>query len=665
MYPNLSTPAGAGARDPDTTRLVRAALLVLFTYVFLANAWVGDDAQITFRAVWNFVHGYGLTFNPDERVQAFTHPLWALVIAAVHFFTREFFVTVTALSWVFDVAAGVVLLRRARGLRSAVLMVAWLLSSKALIDYTSSGLEYPLSYFLLALFYVPYLDRPVHLPPSARDLRWFVLIASFAFVNRPDAALLYAIPIAEMMIRAFRARRWQVIGPLAVGAAPAVLWLAFATFYYGFPLPNTYYAKVANGIPGWLQRQQGLAYLLNSIRYDPITMGTIGLALLFGWKTNGPVRRAVLSAALSVAYSVYVGGDFMSGRFFALPFLVAALAVLPEVEAHLVTWMVGGLVLYNLLMPIVPIKTTATYDGAWPWRTQNGIKDERGHSHSGSNLLGFAPFRTVPDSPFGREGMSFGASDQKTAIYCCIGLYGLNAGPTKHVIDVNALADPLLARLPVSPRLYFDFWASHYFRDIPDGYLESNERNQNLLKDPLLHDYYDKLRNVTRGPLFRVSRLSDIWALNLGRDRQLDRQYEKRRPVELSFRADHDRFPTDVGDRDTRAGTLRATGRPGYLQLGPGIPMKAGAYRARWVGTVEAPAGTALGYVEVWNGGVRMDRQPALFSGPSGQHQLAHLDFTIREDARRLDYRFWVNQGVPVTLERIELYSATAVPAVF
>ena len=55
--------------DASLTRLVRASLLLLFTYVFLANAWMGDDAYITYRVVWNFVHGYGLTFNPDERVR--------------------------------------------------------------------------------------------------------------------------------------------------------------------------------------------------------------------------------------------------------------------------------------------------------------------------------------------------------------------------------------------------------------------------------------------------------------------------------------------------------------------------------------------------------------------------------------------------------------------
>ena len=120
----------------DTVRFVRVSFLVLFTYVFLANAWIGDDAHITFRTVWNFVHGYGLSYNPDERVQAYTHPLWMLTVSAAHFVTREFFFTVTALSWLFSVLAGAVVLRRARTIRSAALVVVWLLSSKALIDYT-------------------------------------------------------------------------------------------------------------------------------------------------------------------------------------------------------------------------------------------------------------------------------------------------------------------------------------------------------------------------------------------------------------------------------------------------------------------------------------------------------------------------------------------------
>jgi arabinofuranosyltransferase len=140
--------------DPaGTRRLALGALFLLFTYVFLANAWLGDDAYITFRVVWNFVHGYGLRFNPDERVQAYTHPLWMLAITGAHFVTREFFFTVTVLGWAVCVAAGAVLVRWARTIPRAALLVGWLLTSKALVDYTGSGLENPLTYLLIVLFY--------------------------------------------------------------------------------------------------------------------------------------------------------------------------------------------------------------------------------------------------------------------------------------------------------------------------------------------------------------------------------------------------------------------------------------------------------------------------------------------------------------------------------
>ena len=640
--------------------MAHAALLLLFSYVFLAHHWVGDDAYITYRVVWNVVHGYGLTFNPDERVQAYTHPLWMLIMAGAHLLTRELFFTGTAISWAFCLATVVVLMTWSRSASQSMLLILWLISSKAFIDYTSSGLEYPLSYFLLGFFYVRYLERPPGVPPTTRELRQSVLVASLAFLNRPDAVLLYVIPVGEMVWRSLRAVRvTQTMAAVAIGAVPAVLWLVFATIYYGFPLPNTYYAKVANGIPGFLMYRQGMAYVFNSIRHDPVTLLTVALALV---RASGAGRRAALSAALYVVYTISIGGDFMSGRFFAMPFLVAVMVVSRPVAAW-TPYAAGALIVYNVLAPIVPIKTTASYEAAWPWRSQNGIKDERGYYHPGTNVLFFSPFRQLPDFVWVREGTSFRSSPEKVTVQGSIGFYGVYAGPTKFLVDRNALSDPLLAHLPVSPRLYFEFYASHYFRDLPEGYLESIAADKNLLKDPLLHDYYGRLRNVTRGPLFRATRFRDILALNLGRYRSFHQIYDKRRSVALSVRADNERFITDVGERDPVAGTLKSSGRGGYLQYGPGIPVKKGHYRARWIGTVGAAPGGTIGYVEVWFGPDQpVERKPVAAGARSPEHLLSQVDFSVPDDLRALEYRLYVNEGVEVTLERVELYSGLAIP---
>jgi hypothetical protein len=257
-----------------------------------------------------------------------------------------------------------------------------------------------------------------------------------------------------------------------------------------------------------------------------------------------------------------------------------------------------------------------------------------------------------------REGLSFRNGPERVTVQGSIGFYGLAAGPDKHLVDRNALADPLLARLPVSPRLYFEFYAGHFFRDIPDGYLETLTAGQNRLQDPLLHGYYDHLSRVIQGPLFSMERARSIWHLNAGAGRHFASLYEQRRSISLSIRASNERFRTDAGERDDAAGVIRSVGRPGYLQYGPGIPMKRGFYRARWIGTAAALPAGAFGFVDVWAGDVRLGRREISDADTRPEARvLAEIDFTLARPTTHLEYRLWVDGRAPVTLERVELAS--------
>jgi hypothetical protein len=304
------------------------------------------------------------------------------------------------------------------------------------------------------------------------------------------------------------------------------------------------------------------------------------------------------------------------------------------------------------------VKTTGSYDAGWAWRSQNGIKDERGHYHRLTNVLFYSPYRDLPDHTWMREGLSFRNGPERVTVQGSIGFYGLAAGPDKHLVDRNALADPLLARLPVSPRLYFEFYAGHFFRDIPDGYLETLTSGQNQLRDPLLHGYYEHLSRVIRGPLVSPERLRSIWHLNAGRGRRFAALYEQRRPIVLSIRASNERFRTDAGERDEAAGVIRSVGRPGYLQFGPGIPMKRGFYRARWIGTAAALPPGAFGFVDVWAGDVRLGRREISQADTQPERRvLAEIEFTLDRATTHLEYRLWVDGRTAVTLERVELAS--------
>jgi hypothetical protein len=60
---------------------------------------------------------------------------------------------------------------------------------------------------------------------------------------------------------------------------------------------------------------------------------------------------------------------------------------------------------------------------------------------------------------------------------------------------------------------------------IPEGYLESLTTGTNRVKHPALNAYYEKLRLVTRGPLFSPRRWLAILALNVGAYDHLLRDY--------------------------------------------------------------------------------------------------------------------------------------------
>ena len=120
-----------------------------FAWVLLASAWMSDDAFITLRTIDNFVNGYGLRWNVAERVQSFTHPAWLFVLTPFYAITREPFYTTLVVQIAIALAGGWVLLRQVALTPAAAALV----SSKAIVDFSTSGLENPLSHLcLIAVF---------------------------------------------------------------------------------------------------------------------------------------------------------------------------------------------------------------------------------------------------------------------------------------------------------------------------------------------------------------------------------------------------------------------------------------------------------------------------------------------------------------------------------
>lgn len=502
-------------------------LLVLFSYVFIINAWVGDDAYITFRVIDNLANGHGLRWNTAERVQVYTHPLWLFVMALSHTFTPDFLISTFFVSFLLCAIAVFGPWSRFGTAWQKGLFVGLLLTSKAFMDYTSSGLENPLSYLLLVLFYGPCLGEDAAARPGRRRLFYYFLVASLAFINRQDTVLLYLPALLELTFRGFAAHGRRMVPLLLAATLPAWGWEVFSLVYYGFFFPNTYYAKVRGAaVPGSLLRSHGYAYLMNSLEFDPVTLLTIAGAVLLALYARG--RRALLAALAILLYLVYivrVGGGYMSGRFLSVPFLLAAVLLARAVTDRR---LVGGLLVLVLLLNVVgdrvPMKTSRAYR-RWDPDEHFGISDERGVYQEYTGPLFRAPGRPFPNAPWVGLGLAARAYHQRAHVAATIGFLGYYAGPHKHIIDKYALTDPLLARLPIAPSELAQLQMGHFRRRIPAGYIASCEQQQNLLADPGLHAYYDELLAIIRGDLFTAERWKRILEFNFTRKRRYREAY--------------------------------------------------------------------------------------------------------------------------------------------
>jgi arabinofuranosyltransferase len=496
----------------------------VFGLVLVRTAWLCDDAFITLRTVSNFVDGYGLTWNTAERVQSYTHPLWLFVLSAVYAATRDVFVPVLVMSLAISLAAVLVFaLGVARSGLAAIPGILALTLSRAFVDYSTSGLENPLTHLLLACFFALFLGAPI--PEKTRTLRAISLVACLLALNRMDAFLLVGPAIglrlwSEGRTRGFSAGAREVLA----GFIPLVFWEVFSLFYYGSLVPNTAYAKLGTGLGTVELSRQGGAYLLESLRTDPVTLPLIAAAILLAFATRRPEHAAGASGiGLYALYVVRVGGDFMSGRFLAAPFFVAVMLLCSARAPESRTARLGlfaaaaGLLVLAVSRPLCPIRSGPDYGRGHPGATidPQGIADERKYYYAYTGLLREERRNTPLNHPFALTGFEARHSGVPVQRWWTVGLTGFAAGPGVYVLDQLALADPLLARLPA--RQDRPWRIGHFERVIPDGYLETLASGENVLVDRRLASYYDHIRTVVRGPLFGRERLAAIWNLNLGR----------------------------------------------------------------------------------------------------------------------------------------------------
>lgn len=325
----------AGAQWPS---LILLALPV--TYLLTVgwhHRWLADDGFINVRVVQQLLEGNGPVFNVGERVEVTTSPGWLylLVLArfALFFLRLEWIAVVlglalTGLALVLTEYACVRLYRTWRVVPVGLIVFAALPPAA---DYSTSGLENPLSYLWIAASQMCLIRA---LGPSRPGAPWASAVIGLGVLVRPDLAIMVAVFAGALLWVVRPTAREFFLRILPAGLALPLAYQVFRMGYFGALLPNTAYAKEALS-SHW---RQGWWYLTDFS--DPyrlwIPAGLLIVATSWLWRHCSarwlPIVTPVLAGLLHGFFVVRGGGDFMHGRmllaalfaclvpFFALPF---------------------------------------------------------------------------------------------------------------------------------------------------------------------------------------------------------------------------------------------------------------------------------------------------------------------------------------------------------
>lgn len=513
----------APLRRIDPYLVVLALGALVFTVGL--NAWVCDDAYITLRSVEALLDGRGLVWNPGERVQAYTHPLWMALLALALLVVRDAYLAALVLGGAFTLATAVGLCRVGARPKLAALVLVGLAMSPSFVHFSTSGLENPASHLLLVAFTAVFVS-----PPSdRRPMRQYALVA-LLLLNRTDLLFLVLIPSLWTFYEDGRRRGWRrAVGTAALAASPVLAWELFTLVYYGSLVPNTAYAKLAHGLPRSEVAAQGVRFLANFGSFDPVgaAMLVVSLGAILRPRMGARHRALATGVLLSLAYVVWIGGDFMSGRMLT-PALILALcgaSTMPEGEARRpiatrVATALAAVVLVGLgmapqrhvLMPLAESFDLPVEEGPLPRYATHWVGSERGHYASATSVwvvLEHDPPR--PPHTWYDRGEHLGNIGGVHRVRN-IGFAGYAADDGATLIDPYALSSAFLARLPAFRNL--SWHVGHYQRVIPPGYERSVAEGTCHMDDPELCALFDDVWTVTRAPVFSEGRLDAIVSLH-------------------------------------------------------------------------------------------------------------------------------------------------------
>ena len=238
-------------------------LIILISLIAALIRWNAgprtiDDSYITYRYARNLLDDNGFVFNPGERILGTTTPLYTLLLTWISFpiggSKADFPQISLIVNSLIDGFTCFFLFKLGKELCSSwvgfATALAWAIAPFS-VTFAIGGLETSLYVFLLLMTAYYYIIQAY---------RRSAFFAALAFLTRPDALILILPIMLYFLWTALKINipwpnpiysthqdqkltRKVLLQSFAIFAFPILVWVIFATVYFGNPLPHSIIAK--------------------------------------------------------------------------------------------------------------------------------------------------------------------------------------------------------------------------------------------------------------------------------------------------------------------------------------------------------------------------------------------------------------------------------------
>jgi len=318
--------------------LLYTVLLTYISWILNGQSLIGvDDANIYMIYMRNLAAGNGFVYSiGGEHVEGCTSLLWTLIGAGYSYFTDTpeivlLFTNIILITYsIYAITSFFDSHSTAIFSQNSLMFLGIIAFTPGFIDWTVlSLLETGLWTFLLTITTLHIL-RYNNTTPQKHYRIIFSLYCILLTVCRPEAMVWVPVFIGIFLLKEYTLRRslqqslYSLILLGSVFMLTLIVLIAWRLYYFGYPLPNTYYAKVSANMADNIVT--GLHYLYGVFRQKPSILLIVLFSVTYLIKHRKDIllftrNTFILSMILfiSLALPLYSGGDHFGLQRYIIP----------------------------------------------------------------------------------------------------------------------------------------------------------------------------------------------------------------------------------------------------------------------------------------------------------------------------------------------------------